>query len=76
MEAWAYRRLGMILKGFRVKHGFTQQGFAKRAGIDRSYYAKIEKGEAEVSLTILQRLAKGLGFKLSELFRILEKHLE
>lgn len=76
MEKWAYRRLGMILKGFRVKQGFSQQGFARHAGIDRSYYAKIEKGEAEVSLTILRRLAKGLGLKLSELFRILEKHLE
>ena len=64
------------MKGFRVKHGFTQQGFARHAGIDRSYYAKIERGEADVSLRIFRRIAKGFGFRLSELCRVLERHLE
>lgn len=56
--------------------GVSRQGFARHAGIDRSYYAKIERGEAEVSLMVLRRVAKGLDMKLSELFLVLEKHLE
>ena len=43
---------------------------------DGSYYARIERGEAEVSLKILERVVKGLDLKLSELFQVLEKHLE
>jgi len=71
-----HRKLGGLIRGFRVRKGFSQQRFARYAGIDRSYYAKIERGEAEVSLTILRSITKGLGLKLSELFLVLEKHLE
>lgn len=76
MEDLTQRKLGMLLRQLRAHKRFSQQGFARHAGIDRSYYAKIERGEAEVSLKILQRAAKGFGFKLSELFLVLEKHFE
>jgi len=70
------RRLGKTLRGLRLRKGFSQLGFAKAAGIDRSYYAKIEKGTVDISLTIFRRISKGLGFRLSRLARVIERILD
>jgi len=70
----ARRRLGKIFKSLRKVRGFTQQDFAKHAQIDRSYYAKIEKGTVDISMTIFRRIAKGLDYRLSRLARVVERN--
>lgn len=70
------QRLGKTFKGLRIKKGFNQKAFAKYAGIDRSYYSKIEKGTVEISLNIFRRISKGLGFRLSRLARVIERILD
>jgi transcriptional regulator with XRE-family HTH domain len=42
---------------------------AARAGIDRSYFGAIERGEFNVSLDKIARMATGLGVSASELLR-------
>jgi len=59
-----------------MKKRFSQRGFAKHLGIDRSYYAKVEKGNADISFIMLRRICRGLGIKMGKLFKRIEDHLK
>ncbi len=63
----ANQALGQAIRAARRERGFAQEAFAARAGIDRSYFGAIERGEFNVSLDMIVRLAKGLGVSASEL---------
>lgn len=45
----------------REDRGVAQDAFALAAGVDRSYYGKLERGERQPSLALLLRIAGGLG---------------
>jgi transcriptional regulator with XRE-family HTH domain len=47
----------------------TQEAFAARAGLDRSFYGAIERGEFNVTLDTLVKVAAGLGVRPSALLR-------
>ena len=57
------------MRQLREAAGYSQEGFAAAASIDRTYYSKIERGNANVSLLIIAKIARTLGVKLSELFK-------
>ena len=59
--------LGRAIREVRVERGFSQEGFAARAGLDRSYYGAIERGEFNVSLSTIFKIADGLGVTAGEL---------
>jgi DNA-binding XRE family transcriptional regulator len=63
----ANQALGRAIRSARRERGFAQEAFAARAGIDRSYFGAIERGEFNVSLDKIVALAKGLGLSASEL---------
>jgi transcriptional regulator with XRE-family HTH domain len=56
----ATQALGRAIREVRVERGFSQEGFAARARLDRSYYGAIERGEFNVSLETIAKLAAGL----------------
>lgn len=58
---------GKAVRSFRREQGLSQEGFAARAGIDRSYYGAIERGEINVSFATMLRLADALGISLATL---------
>ncbi|MBV9929738.1 MAG: helix-turn-helix transcriptional regulator [Alphaproteobacteria bacterium] len=47
----------------------SQEKVALRAGIDRSYYGEIERGEHNVALINIVRIAGALEVETAELFR-------
>lgn len=49
--------------------GLSQDKFADTIGMHRAYYSSIERGERNLTLATLWRLAAGLGIKPSELLR-------
>lgn len=55
------------LKQFRLNAGLTQNELAKKAGINGNYYAKIERGEASLSVITLLKLVKALGLNSSDI---------
>ncbi len=63
----AGQALGRAIREVRVEHGFSQEGFAAHAGLDRSYYGAIERGEFNLSLSTIFKVADGLGVNASEL---------
>ena len=59
--------LGAAIRAERKAQGFSQEAFADAAGIDRSHMGKIERGERNITLLNLMRIAQALGKKLSHL---------
>lgn len=51
------RRLGHNVQRLRADHGLSQEQFADRTGIHRTYIGGIERGERNVTLQTLERLA-------------------
>ena len=62
-------RLGNALRKKRHEIGVSQEEFADICGLDRTYVGGIERGERNVSLMNLAKIAKALKMSLSELFK-------
>lgn len=56
-----HRRFGMNVKRARNEAGYTQEAFADRAGIARSYMSDVERGARNPTLGVVDRIAKALG---------------
>lgn len=52
--------LGTRVRSVRKSAGLSQEEFAYRAGVDRSYVGKIERGEVNITVNKLYRLARVL----------------
>jgi transcriptional regulator with XRE-family HTH domain len=61
--------LGDAIRKVREQAGYTQEAFAARADLDRSYYGAIERGEFNLTVDTIAKIAKGLGMTASELFK-------
>jgi transcriptional regulator with XRE-family HTH domain len=62
------RRFGIRIKELRKQNGLSQEKLANIAEIDRTYLPTIEKGERNVSIEVVERLAKALNVKVKDLF--------
>ena len=62
-----YKQLGKKVKEARAKTGFTQEELAKKAGLHRTYIAGIETGRRNISVKNLEKIAKALDVKTSDL---------
>jgi transcriptional regulator with XRE-family HTH domain len=61
-------RLGKALRQRRRRMRLSQEAFADLCGLDRTYIGGIERGERNVALVNLEKIAKALDLSLSELF--------
>ena len=61
-------RFGKRLRQLRKERGYSQESFALEAGLDRSYYGQIERGEQNIALRNQEKIAKQLGVTLADLF--------
>ncbi len=59
---------GKRLKELRVKTGLSQEKFAYKIEMDRTYYSAVESGKHNISLNNIKKIADGLNITLSELF--------
>lgn len=62
-------RFGKVVRSRRHELQVSQEEFADMCGMDRTYIGGIERGERNVSLVNIERIAKTLKISLSELFR-------
>jgi transcriptional regulator with XRE-family HTH domain len=65
----ANQALGDAIRAARKQGDHTQESFALKAGIDRSYYGAIERGEFNVTVDTLMTIAAALGLSATELFK-------
>ena len=66
---------GTVLRSWRLKQGVAQDAFALAAGIDRSYYGKLERGERQPSLAVLLKCATASDRSASDLVAAIEREL-
>lgn len=64
---------GMRVRALREARGYSQEALADLARLHRTYVGGIERGERNVSLLNIWRLADALGVDPSALFSTLEK---
>ncbi len=62
--------LGEKLKKARKKTGLTQEKVAEKAGIHVNFYARVERGEENPSFEVLNKIAKILKVKSSNILPI------
>lgn len=61
-------QFGAHLKKLRLQSGLSQEAFADKCGLDRTYVSGIERGVRNPTLEVISVLAKGLEIEISELF--------
>ncbi|MBQ0093952.1 MAG: helix-turn-helix transcriptional regulator [Bacteroidales bacterium] len=57
--------IGEQLKAERQKAGLTQEKLAEKIGTKKSYISRIEKGRADIQLSTLVKIFRGLGREVS-----------
>jgi transcriptional regulator with XRE-family HTH domain len=65
-------RLGQAVRELRSAAGYSQESFAAKIKVHRTFMGTIERGNTNVSLDTLERLARGLEMGVWELIRIAE----
>ena len=70
------RSLGQTIRDLRSSRGYSQESFAHAVGLHRTYISDIERGERNVSLHNLVRIANTLDMSLSHLLGIAERSLK
>jgi transcriptional regulator with XRE-family HTH domain len=60
-------RFGQRVRDLRSAQGYSQETFAHEVGLDRTYVGGIERGERNVALRNIEKIAVTLGVSVSEL---------
>ncbi len=63
------RPLGVAIRTVRKERDVTQEGLADATDIERAHMGRIERGEVNVSILYLLRIAKALKTDLSEIIK-------
>ncbi|HGV9316070.1 TPA: helix-turn-helix domain-containing protein [Enterobacter hormaechei] len=61
-------QFGAHLKKLRLQSGLSQEAFADKCGLDRTYVSGIERGVRNPTLEVLNVLAQGLEIEIKNLF--------
>ncbi len=60
-------KIGKKIREMRKLKGFSQENFAAEAGLGRTYYGRIERGEQNISIQNLIQIALTLQVEVGEL---------
>lgn len=67
------RAFGLAVRSARIATGISQDRMALAAGVDRSFFGKLERGERQPSLGIMLRIAAALGVTGTQLMALTEQ---
>jgi transcriptional regulator with XRE-family HTH domain len=59
----------MRIRELRLAKGISQEALADEAGVHRTYMGSVERGERNISLENIVRIAKGLRVRPHELLK-------
>lgn len=59
------------MRALREERGYSQEELAERAGLHRNYVGGIERGERNVALENIAKLAKALAVQTRDLFELM-----
>ena len=67
------RALGQRVRELRAGQGYSQEAFADKCGVHRTFMGTVERGESNLSFQNIAKVATTLGVSLSTLFLDLEE---
>jgi len=67
------RSFGVRLRSLRETAGLSQEALADSAGLHRTYIGSVERGERNLSLLNIDRIARALGLTPADLLRDVNK---
>ena len=70
------QELGTAIRRKRHKLNLSQEDFADKANIHRTYVSSIELGKVDISVVIAYKIASALKMSLSKLLKEVEKNLQ
>ena len=59
---------GQHIRDIRLATGLSQEKFALKIGMDRTYYASVESGKRNISLLNIKKIADGFNVTINKLF--------
>lgn len=69
MEGDLQRTLGLNLREYRKRRGLSQEAFADLVGVHRTYMGGLERGERNLTLRSVERIAAQLELEPLQLLR-------
>ena len=66
-------QLGRTIRKLRERNGFSQEGFAAEVGVHRTYMGAVERGEVNISLKNIERIAAALDLTAGKLLQRAER---
>lgn len=76
MQSSIRRRASDRLRALRIEHGFTQRDFARALGVSANHLYRIESGERDATLDLIEKAASVLGVSVSSFLEVDEPHVE
>lgn len=67
-EELQLKALGERLRKYRLEKGFSQESFAEKTQLDRTYISGLERGKRNPSFLIIRRISKVLEISEQRLF--------
>lgn len=62
-------KVGRRIKELRTSLGLSQEKFALKIGMDRTYFSSVENGKRNISIVNLEKIIDGLGITFEIFFK-------
>lgn len=69
-ELTIQERLGAVLRNRREALEYSQESFADSIGMHRAYYSALERGQRNMTIRTLAKVADGLGTDIASLAKL------
>ena len=67
-NSFILKKFGQRVRQLRYQEGYSQEEIADRAGVHRTYIGMIERAEKNITLLKIEKVAKALNIRLTDLF--------
>jgi transcriptional regulator with XRE-family HTH domain len=68
----ACQKIGVTLRGIRLKRGLSQEEFSQITGVHRTYISPLENGLKNPSVSTIYGMLKSLNISLRDFFEMAE----